>query len=348
MFNMKLRLNLTAVVCLLLVVVSAARAQTPKPKHPNAVALRSKFVTAFRKDFDLVKDEFKTRTNDSSGELYWLAHAKPKRSGYFRLQYRYRYNDKLYSHVEREVGFSVGPKGCRRGQPYAGTYSRFCLGDTVILPVVIDRYTEHEFKLVKFEPLTDEKDWETFDDKYPESRDQGLDKTQVANPAAESLRYVGSRSHKMLHRSLGYTLELHADFEAVGPGRFNLLVSSSPQDVRPGAMAVGSTPIIVVGRYTPVTLIAGHEEVRGFAMGYDGREYESSTSGNGYMTNVVIMQPGDRISLRYFSTVRGREFERGPDTLDPSENLKPVISVHPFSIEPAYDFTDWIAAFLPK
>jgi hypothetical protein len=141
---------------------------------------------------------------------------------------------------------------------------------------------------------------------------------------------------------------LHADFEAVGPGRFNLLVSSSPQNVRPGASAVGSIPIIVVARATPVTLLAGHEEVRGFAMGYDGREYESSTSGNSYMTNVIIMQPGDRISLRYFTAVRGREFERGPDTRDPGENLRPVISIYPFSIQPVYDFTDWIVATLPK
>lgn len=345
---MKIFLNLTAVCCLLLIVASAVSGQTRKPKQPDATALRSKFVTAFGRDFDLVKDEFKTRVNESSGESYWLAYAKPKHAGYFYLQYRYRYNDKLYSHVEREIRFGVGPKGCRRGPPYAGTYSRFCLGDTVIVAVVIDRYTEHEFKLVKAEPLNDEKDWETFDDKHPAVRDQGLDQTQIANPAAEHLKYVGSRSHKMLHRSLGYTLELHADFEAVGPGRFNLLVSSSPQNVRPGANAVGSVPIIVVARATPVTLLAGHEEVRGFALGYDGREYESSTSGNSYMTNVIIMQPGDRISLRYFSTVRGREFESGPDARDPSENLKPVISVHPFSPGPAYDFTEWIVAALPK
>jgi hypothetical protein len=349
--KMRFRAKVTADLCLLMVLAATIPAQAPRSKPADRATLRSRFVAVFGKDFGLVYDKFTTRPRESGGETFWLAYAKPKHTGYFSLQYRYRYDGKLYSHVEHEIHFGVGPKGCRRGPPYAGTYSRFCLGDTVILPILIERFTEHEFRLVKAEPLDDEKDWETFDDKHPETLDPGLDQTQVANPAAESLRYVGYRSHRMLHRKPGYTLELYADFEAVKPGRFNLLVSSSTQIVTPGKTPAGSVPIIVVARETPVTLIAGHEDVRGFTVGYDGREYESSTSGNGYMTNLIILQPGDRISLLYRTSVHGGDFERGRaglDAPDPRENIKPVISVHPFLIDSTYDFTAWLLDYLPK
>jgi hypothetical protein len=344
---MTLRANLTT-ACLLIMLTVAIQAQTRVAS--DATTLRSGFMAAFGRDFDLVKDKFTTRSNETGGGSYWLAYARPKHTGNFSLQYRYRFNDKLYSHVEHEIHFGVGPKGCRRGPPYAGTYSRVCLGDTLIIPVLAGRFTEHEFKLLKVQPYED-KDWETFAEKHPESADIGLDKTEVRNPASESLLYVGYRSAKMLHRTPGYTIELYAEFAAVKPGRFNLLVSPSPPDLKPGEIAAGSVPIIVVARDTPVTLIAGREDVRGFARGFDGREYESSSSGNSYMTNLIILQPGDRISLRYFSVVRNEGFESGVPGLaapEDKEKIKPVISVHPFSVGPIYDFTAWLLDELPK
>ena len=291
-----------------------------------------------------------TRSNESGGGAFWLAYVKPHSTGYFGLQYRFKYNDKLYSHVEHEIFFGVGPQGCRRGPPSSGVYSRFCLGDTVIVPVLVNSFTEHKFKLTKSQPWRAE-DWQTFDDKYPETRDQKLDKTPVANPS-ESLRYVGRGSHKMFHRSPGYTLELHADFEAVKPGKFNLMMSAAPQvEAAAGQTAHGSIPIIVVARDTPVTLIAGREETRGFAMGFNG-EYLSSTSGNNYMTRLIVLQPGDRISFRYLSVRRGPQYERRgyarPGGVDPAEATLPVISVHPFALETRYDYSGWVAGHLPR
>lgn len=336
--------------CLLLIAAGNTSASyTPKPASLDSAQLRSPFLAAFGSHFELVKDELKSRSRESGGGEYWLAYVKPFQAGYFALQYRYRYHDKLYSHVEREILFSVGPKGCRRGPPSSMVYGRFCLGDTVIIPVLVNNFTDHQFKLAKHQPLTDEKDWQTFAERYPDSHDQGLDKTPVANPS-ESLRYVGCRSHKMLHRSAGYTLQLMAEFEAVKPGRFNLLASSSPQTLKPGESPAGSLPIIVVARDAPVILIAGREEVRGYTIGHDGREYLSSTSGNNYMTNLIVLQPGDRISVNYFSVRRGREYEGAgfaSRLADPAESIKPMISVHPFALDKTWEFSDWLVDYLP-
>lgn len=348
--KLTIRLDGIATLALLLAFAGATMGQS-KQNLPDGVQLGMRFTEAFGQDFDLVKSEFKTRSNERGGGTFWLAYVQAKRAGHFYLQYRYKYSDPHYSHVERELRFSVGPKACRRGPPHAGTYGRFCLGDTIILPVMINRFTEHEFKLVKAEYAGD-KEEPTFDDRYPESRDQGLNKADVANPVAESLRYVGRNSHKMLHRNSGYTLELYAVFEAVKPGRFNLVVSLSPQGRRSPNAPPPGVPIIVVARDTPMTMIAGSEEVRGFTMGYDGREYVSSSSGNSYMTNLIILQPGARISLKYFSKVRRPEWEKGRvaglDASDPLDDAKPVITVYPFAIDAKYDFGEWLLAYLPR
>jgi hypothetical protein len=340
-------------IILPLLFVCSATGQKSKPKLPDEALLRAQFVNAFGSDFNLLKSEFKTRANARGGGLYWLAYLAPKRTGYFYLQHRYRDSDPLYSHVEQEIHLGVGPKGCHRGAPYAGTYSRFCLGDTIILPMLTNNFSEHEFKLVKADYSAGDKDWETFDDLHPEARDQGLDKMQAENPAGESLRYVGRRSHKLLHRSPGYTLEWYAEFEAVKPGRLNLQVSSGPLDPlasRPYAfMAITGVPIIVVARDAPVTMIAGHEEVRGYRRGYDGREFVSSTSGNSYMTNLMILQPGDRISLRYFSAVHRQEsFATRSDQTAKEDDVKPVITTHGFAVDLNYGFNEWLIAYLPK
>lgn len=346
---MKLRFVLTAAS--LFILFASTTAQTRRSAAPDPASLRASFLATFGNDFELVKDEIAPRSNEQGGGMFWLAYVKPHAPGHYTLQYSFKRDDKHYSHEEREIPVSVAPAGCRRGPPSSGVYSRFCMGDTIIVPVMVSGASAHEFKLKKQAPAADE-DWKTFDEKYPDFRDRDLDKTPVSNPT-QSLQYVGRRSHKMLHRRPGYTLQLFADFDAVKPGRFNLLVSSSaylgPSDKTPG----GSIPIIVVDRGTPVTLIAGREAVRGFTMGHNGQEYESSSSGNSYMTNLILLQPGDRISVLYLSVTRSGDFERrtnsGRDeSSDPVEGTKPVISVHPFALETRYDFGGWLLHYLPK
>ena len=342
---MKTRVVLVAAS--LFVFFASATAQTRRSAAAESASLRTSFLAAFGEHFDLLKDEFKSHPSGAGSGRFWLAYVKPKHPGYFALQYRYRPKDPHFSQVEHEIRFGVGPKGCRRGPPDAGVYGRFCVGDTVIIPVVFESSNGYEFKLVKGDTAANE-GAKTFDELYP-NRNRELNKEPVANPSA-SLRYVGRGSHKSLHRNPGYTLHLYADFEAVKPGKFNLLVSTSTVGATLDKSPVG-IPIIVVDRGTPVTLIAGREETRGFSMGHNGQEWLSSTSGNSYMTNLIVLQPGDRISFSYLSVRRGPQFERDGYArrggVDPVENTMPVISVHPFALETRYDFGAWLVDYLP-
>lgn len=328
---------------ILLILSQFINAQSSKSKPPDAATLRTKFVAAFGKDFDLVKDKMTTRAVERGGGLYWLAFVKPKRAGYFSLQYRYRESDPLDIR-EHEIRFTIGPEKCHRGTPDSGVYGRFCLGDTLIVPVLVNNYPGHEFKLARAEYANEKED-------PPESAvdSLSLDQSTIDNPAALTLRYAGRTAHKMLHRIPGYTLNLYAEFVAASPGRMNLLITTSS----PGVDVKGyeGVPIIVLPPGAPATLIAGREEVRGYRKGFDGREYLASTSGNSYMTNVLILQPGDRILVIYFSIVRRSDFvggRFGDVGRDSSESLKPLINVRPFAPDARYDFTEWIVDYLPK
>jgi hypothetical protein len=343
-----MRLRIALVTAFLLVCFASTAAQRRRSTPPDSALLRASFLAAFGNDFELVKDGITPRTNERGGGMYWLAYVRARQPGYFTLQYSFKRDDKHYSHEEREIHITVAPKGCRRGPPSSGVYPRFCMGDTIIVPVFVAGVTSHQFELKKQAPAVDE-DWKTFDEQYPDFRDRDLDKTPVTNPS-ESLRYVGRRAHKLLHRKPGYTLQLFADFEAVKPGKFNLLIGSSAYTGPTNQIPAGSIPIIVVDRSTPLTLIAGREAVRGFTMGHNGQEYVSSTSGNSYMTSLIILQPGDRVSFLYLSTIRSPQFERegfARSGGDPAESKGPVISVHPFSIERKYDYSGWLADYLP-
>ena len=337
------------VVCLLLFIFLPSAAAQSRKAVPKADALRAGLVSAAGRHFELVKGELKKRPDEKGRDVFWLAHVRPRAPGYFVLRYRFKPDHKHYSHVEHQISFTVAPKGCRRGPQSYGVYERFCMGDTIIVPVIVSGARGHKFELTKRAPAADE-DWRTLDEKYPD-RKKGLDTTPVENPS-ENLRYVGHRPDVRHNRGLGYVLHLHAEFEAVKPGRFNLMVTASPNLVESSEMEPASHPIIVVDRSASVTLIAGREIVQGFTRGRDGKEYASSTTGHGYTTNLIVLQPGDRISFAYFSVTRDGAFERGLTgggvrAKDPAEEIKPVISVQPFSLETRYDHSGWLVDYLP-
>lgn len=339
-----------------LVFPASAQETNAVRKSVDLEQLRIKFEAAVGNDFEFVKGELKGRANARGGGAYWLAHIKPKHPGSFKLTYRYNYNDPHYSHVEREFGLNVGRKGCRRGVPSYGSYHRFCVGDTIVFPVAIFKFTEHEFSLTGAEYTPDQDAvWEKAN-----PADESLQRSAVNNPLAEQLRYVGSSSHKLLHRNGGYTLEGYAVFEAQSAGRFNVTLSAAypdlPSAVLSGIGVGGVVPIIVVERGTPVTLLASSHAVRGYTMGYNGKEYVSSTSGDAYMVDLMILQPGDRLSLKYFTTVRPRDYERrelaakgsrvGDDSV---ENVPPpLIFKNPFALNSEYNFTEWLVDYLPR
>lgn len=328
--------------CLLLLLAGISTAQKTQSKTIDTELLRTRLAAAFGDHLTITKHETTRRSNWHGGQLFWLVSIQPKRVGHFSIKYRYNFNGSLYSHVERELPFRVGKQGCLRGPQENGLYSKFCLGDTIILPIAIENFTEHEFSL-KF---TDE---DVRDEPNSPSADQ-TSADQQPNPVADHLVYVSNRSAVSLHRAGGYTLNRYATFEARKPGRFNLALSSSEISpvVKPER---GGLTIIVVDRTTPITAIAGREHVEGFTKGYDGREYSSSSGGGtSYLTNVLILQSGDRFTFEYDSerhSAAAERKDRADKAFGQQKGKPPVIYKLPFSFDPDWDYNEWIKDYLP-
>jgi hypothetical protein len=312
------------------------RAQTAE-----AARLRAALAAALGDNFEIVSDRLALHANWDGG-LYWLAHLRAARPGGFHVKYKYRYRDHvhpedpLYTFVERDTGIHVGPRACAR----APRYNRVCVGDTVILPVVLNDYTEHSFNVSALPYAPDDEATEKL---LRDADVVGLDPTLVANPAAEFLKYLGSRAYYSPHRAPGYTMNYYATFEAVRPGSFNLSLGLSAPAA--GTQAVdGSVPVVIVERGAPITILSSREDVHGYT------ERFSSNSGDGYLTTPLILQPGDRVTLQYHSySVRG--FSKGGENEEALEasvkDYPPVVTLLPFDYDPARDFNEWLAGFLP-
>lgn len=326
---------------------SSARQKKPPPAPARYTSeLRRSFVEAFGEDFELLRDE-------ADGQ-FWLAHAKPKRSGHFKLKYKYRYvdlskpNDPLYEFVEHEIPVWVGPRGCRR-RVQDRNYTDVCLGDTVIVPVVLGNYKGHTFALTgrelqpQSEPLAESLRME---EAARAEEDRKLHAAPVANPASEFLKYVGSRAYYSPHRAAGFTMSFYATFEALRPGSFNLSLGASVTGALPlGVMrASGGVPVVIVERGAPLTFLASGEYVNSYGGAF------SSGTGNGYGTTPLLMQPGDRITLQFHGySVRGVS-GKGKAEADPAEAVKrvaPVILIRPFRVDPEEGYNRLIVDHLP-
>lgn len=297
-------------------------------QRAEAVRLRGALAAAVGEQFEVVRDRLARRSNWHGGGIYWLSHLRARHAGEFYITYKYRYKDHvhpqdpLYTFVEHKTLVRVGERGCPR-QP---RYNFVCVGDTFILPVVFNDYTEHTFWLEAQPDAATAKS-------LRETDEAGLDRAPVPNPAAEFMKYLGSRAHYSPHRAPGYTVTYTAIFEAARPGSFNLTVGAA------------SVPIVIVEPGAPITILSSGDNVHGYT------ERFSSNSGNGYLTTPVILQPGERLTLRY-GGYSHREFSAGGENEEAIEaSVKehpPVIALQPFGIDPAQDFNEWIVEFLPK
>ncbi|HEV7889368.1 MAG TPA: hypothetical protein VGP08_01955 [Pyrinomonadaceae bacterium] len=341
-------LTLLAALCLCAPATAQTSKETSKEFKPTraqtaeAARLRGALADALGDNFEVVSERLTRRSNWHGGGLYWLAHLRASRPGGFHVKYKYRYRDHvhpedpLYTFVERDTTISVGPRGCTR----IPRGNHVCVGDTVILPVVFNDYTEHSFTLAA-EPYTPES--ERPDTSLRDAEDAALRREPVNNPAAEFLKYVGSRAYYSPHRAPGYTLTFYATFEAVRPGSFNLSLGVSAPAA--GLQAVdGSVPVVIVERGAPITILSSRENVHGYT------ERFSSNGGDNYLTTPLILQPGDRITLRYHGYSH-RGFSEGGENEEALEasvkDRPPVVTMLPFDLDPAQDFNEWLVGFLP-
>jgi len=300
-------------------------------QRAEAARLRGALTAAVGEHFEVARDRLTRRSNWHGGGVYWLAHLRARRPGEFHVQYRYRYKDHvrpedpLYTFVEHKTFVSVGPRGCPR-RPRSNSV---CVGDTVILPVVFNDYTEHTFRLEPrpYAPVdaAQEKSWR-------EMEEAGLFREPVENPAAEFMRYVGRRAHYSPHRAPGYTMTYQATFEAVKPGSFNLSVGAA------------SVPVVVVAPGQAITVLSAKDDEHGYT-----ERFSSSGGGTNYLTTPVILQVGERLTLQYLTySLRGRS--AGGESREALEatvkDRVPVITLLPFHVDPARDFNEWVVEFL--
>lgn len=309
---------------------------------PDTARLRQALADALGDDFEIVRTELSTGLRERGG-TFWLVHARPRRSGYYALDYRYEYKDHhrpenpLYTHVEHASVIRVGERGCWRRREGKDV----CLGDTIILPFVVNDYTGHTFRVVRSALPPDE----SFPAPPLLADTTGLD--AVANPLAAHLRLLGTHSGERLRRNGGGWIIYSATLEAVAPGRFNLSLSShSLQDLSLKA-AISSIPVIIVPRGQPVTVLLEKE----YVVGRDETHGFSSHSGNEYLTTPLLLQPGDRITLEYGTrALPGPDYPR-PAALQsstvPAADPVPVIAGFPFQLDVERRFNAWIADHLP-
>jgi hypothetical protein len=324
----------------------AGQEKRARQKARDTSELRRSFVEAFGEDFELLRDE-------ADGQ-FWLAHAKPKRSGHFKLKYKYRYVDRvrpkdpLYEFVEHEIPVWVGPRGCRR-RVQDRNYADVCLGDTVIVPVVLGDFKGHTFSLSgrelqpPSEPLAESLRMEVA---ARAEEDRKLHAEPVPNPAAEFLKYVGSSAHYSPHRAPGFTMSFYATFEALKPGSFNLSLGARATGDVPLGFGRGGVgvPVVIVERGAPLTLLASGEYVKSYGGGF------SSGTGNGYLTTPLLMQPGDRITLQFHGYSERGFRSRAKVESDPAVAVKqvsPVITMQPFYVNPEEGYNRLIVKHLP-
>ncbi|HEU4883852.1 MAG TPA: hypothetical protein VFT45_16450 [Longimicrobium sp.] len=299
---------------------------------PDTAALRQALATAFGEDFEIARTELSEGVAERGG-AFWLVHARPRRSGDYELRYRYDYRDRvrphdpLYTHVEHTSYIRVGERGCWRRREGKDV----CLGDTIILPFVVDDHTGHVFTLGRRGSSAGSGVGET------PPVEMATEVDSVANPLSAHLRYVGTRSYEMLRRNGGGTTVLAAEFQAVAPGSFNLSLWETPSPA-------GSIPIVIVPRGQPVTVLLANETVEGT----DQVQGFSSHSGNQYLTTVLLLQPGDRITLEYHHrSFTAREEFAGHARSDRMQDAAPLITRFPFHLDAEQRFNAWIAPHLP-
>lgn len=333
------------VSCFCLLSIIAENGFGFQDQNAEAANLRRLFVQAVGQDFEIVKDEKKTRPRDSVSD-YWLVHVKPRRSGYYTLKYTYKFVGSPNNYPEEGetiIRIGVGGKRCyRRNLPENGI-ANFCLGDTIIIPITTINMRNHAFTFERREQGT-----ESLEKAQKETRSyQKITPVQsLNNPLAANLKFLGIQRADRPHRNCcPVTYEFYAYFEAIKPGKFNLGLSSTGTDAPDSSfvMTDGGTPIIIVNPETPITGLVSSEETTH----YGDKKRFSAHGGNNFPTTLLILQTGDVFALKYggFTTDYGFGSKSKKQEIP---DIKPAIYKIPFAIDQDWSFNDWLPNYISK
>lgn len=297
--------------------------------------LQRLFIDEFSKDFQFVKAELKTNIVQSETRQYWLAHVKPKQTGFFKIKYSYQYADKFYTWGETEMKIAVGGKNGSRYPQFVGARGYFCLGDTIVIPIRLTNFSKHTFNLKS--KYVNAQEIEESRETYNHHKSQ-LTSGKVSNPLEENLKYLGKYQADNLYRSGGGEFTYFAVFEAKKTGRFNITLSSDHQEPR---IFLRSDPVIIIERGTPMTSLVPKETTTFYIK---GRSYSSSYQVS-YESNLLILQPGDIVAIpflfiheRAWWDKKSGLVEEGARRLNPS----PIIKKQPFAIKTEDGFNKWV------
>jgi hypothetical protein len=343
----KLRIYLMTVSCFCLLNISADNGFGFQRQSAEAKNLRRLFAQTVGQDFEIVKDEMKTRPRDSVSD-YWLVHVKPRRSGYYTLKYTYKFVGSPNNYPEEGetiIRIRVGEKRCyRRNLPESGI-ANFCLGDTIIIPITTTNMRNHAFTFERREQET-----ESLEKAQKESRAyQKITPVQsLNNPLAANLKLLGTQRTDRPHRNCcPVTYDFYVYFEAIKPGKFNLGLSPAGDGKTPEsltAMKEGGTPIIIVNSETPIIGLISSEETTH----YGDKKRFSAHGGNSFPTTLLILQPGDIFALKYSGATI--DYGLGSKSTKNQEipDIKPAIYKIPFAIDKDWSFNDWLPNYLAK
>lgn len=322
--------------------------QTGKTDLKN---LRTLFTEAVGQDFEIVKDILDTRPAARGGETFWLVHVKPKKSGHYALKYSFKFTHK-FTHPEEgenELFIRVGGKNCSRYNASNYGLGNVCLGDTVIVPIRLDNVAKHEFSL-----KSTYQDGENIGKKVQNSLNSEdfsyIEK--VSNPLENHLKYLGTQRIVMPHRNAGAeTVNYTAIFQAQSAGRFNLGLSTSSGDEKIDKTikmdALGAIPIIIVNPGTPVTALVYHQNT----INYSDNKRFSGHAGQDFITNVLIIQPGDIFEIKITSYVNrwkiGKRSSLEELKAETIENPKLLIQKLPFTVNKDWSYNEWLIDYLP-
>lgn len=333
----RLKFGFFVIVAAIAFVPAIARGQAFDPAQA-----RQTFKTAANEHFQMIDDRLAGIESEKQPGAYWLVKVKPKKAGHYSVKYVFKYNDKFYSEGEAAIRFGVGERICDRSPHSEGGIARFCLGDTVILPFRAgNRYNyTFEIKYTYEDPAYSA--WK----KPSEIVDPGVPKIQ--NPLSAHLKFIGTKVWRMPNRACCITrVEQYAIFEAVKPGRFNFGVSVADKDGKtapvegPDAGYGNGMPVLILDPGTPITYLAGYEDTINYA---DEKRF-SSHSGGTFPTRLLILQPGDKIEMRYLSWEEGDR--AGVDipkfTVKDAADKLPSVEKYPFYVDPEWSYNAFIA-----
>lgn len=311
--------------------------------------VRQSFKAAASEYFGFIKDDLAGLEAEKRPGAYWLVRVKPQKSGHYAVKYTYKYNDPFYSEGENLMNFRVGPKVCARESRAEAGIARFCLGDTVILPIRAANRYDYSFSVKYTEENDPNINKRPLHDLSAEVAAMTASGDPVNNPLEAHLKYLGTQRVESLHRNGGSTIIYSASFQAVAPARFNFVLSSrsptEPDSAWPQVLS-GGTPVIIVEPGTAVTYLASHENTINYA---DEKKF-SSDSGGTFPTNLLVLQPGDIFSLQFAATRRGTQSTKMPlpGQSSPPSTPVPVIRKAPFLIDRSWGYNQFVADFFIK